>query len=184
MAIAEAEPSAAVTGPAGGDGSGRAATDAALLVLRLGIGLILAVQGYPKLFGGEGREAPQALAGVLGKNFREAVPNGGIAPFAAGLERMGVPFPTAGAYAAALTEVFAGLGLALGLLTRLAAPLVLINMSVAIGRAHWANGAHGPTGYGFAASVATGAAAILIAGPGRLSLDHLLGLDRLSRRRG
>ena len=42
----------------------------ALLLLRIGTGGILAVQGYPKLFGGNGREAPPLLGAVLGKNFR------------------------------------------------------------------------------------------------------------------
>ena len=155
---------------------GSAATDLGLLIVRLGTGLILATQGYTKLFGGEGKAAPELLGRVLGKNFREAMPNGGPARFALALERMGIPFPRLSARLAGLSETFAGLALAVGLLTRLAAPLVVVSMGVAIFKVHWANGAHGPTGYGFAGAIFSGALAVLVAGPGRFSLDRVLGI--------
>jgi putative oxidoreductase len=156
---------------------GSVATDLGLLIVRLGTGLILATQGYTKLFGGEGKAAPELLGRVLGKNFREAMPNGGPARFAVALERIGIPFPRPSAWLAGFSETFAGLALAAGLLTRLASPLVLVSMGVAIFRVHWANGAHGPTGYGFAGAIFSGALAVLVAGPGRFSLDRLLGVD-------
>lgn len=145
-----------------------------LLVLRVGVGLGLATHGYPKLFGGEGKQAPGWLVKIVGKNFPGAVERGGTANFSKGLERMQVPAPQAAAYLAALTEFGGGLALALGLATRLITPAIVFNMGVAIRKAHWSTGFHGQGGYETASLYAVAAGALCLTGPGRYSIDHLL----------
>lgn len=144
-----------------------------LLLLRVGAGLALATHGYPKLFGGEGKEAP-TLARVLGKNFPAAMERGGPENFGKGLERMGVPFPKHGAYLSALTEFVGGLALVLGLATRLVTPAIIVNMLVAIRKAHWQTGFSGQGGYELSSLFALIAASLWLTGAGDYSLDHLL----------
>ena len=94
--------------------------DAALLVLRLGIGLIFAVHGAQKLFGwwkGPGFTGWQGAMGHMG--FRPA-------PLFAGVS--------------AVAEFGGGLGLALGLLTPFVATLLIGQSVVIIGSAHWRSG--------------------------------------------
>ena len=91
--------------------------DAGLLVLRLALGLTLAVHGYNKFFGG-----------------------GRLRGTAAWFESIGVRPGLANAALAASTEVVAGLGLAAGLLTPLSAAGVIALMIVAITTTHWKNG--------------------------------------------
>ena len=146
-----------------------------LLVLRVGTGLALATHGYPKLFGGEGKEAPSWLHRVMGKNFPATLERGGTSNFAKGLERMEVPMPEAAAYASAITEFGGGLALALGFMTRLVAPAIVFNMIVAIRKAHWATGFHGQGGYELASLFTVAASSLWLTGPGRFSIDHLFG---------
>jgi putative oxidoreductase len=84
--------------------------DLALLVLRLGTGLGLALaHGLPKVMGllrGESR-------------------------FVEGVAQLGFPYPTAFAWAAAVSELAGGVCLALGLLTRLSAGVNVVTMAVA-----------------------------------------------------
>ena len=89
--------------------------DVGLLILRLsGIGLAV-FHGWPKLQG--------LLAGT--SRFHE------------GVAAMGLPFPVAMAWAAALAETVGGLMVALGLFTRIAAVFCAITMVVAaFGRHH------------------------------------------------
>lgn len=86
------------------------------------------------------------------------------------------------AYAVCFFEFLGGIGLLLGLLTRLAALAIIIVMVGAIARVHWRNGffinwelAPGK-GHGFEANFAFIAMALacVIAGGGALSLDALL----------
>jgi putative oxidoreductase len=88
----------------------RGADDIALLLLRLGFGLGMALaHGLPKV---------QAMMG-------------GDMSFPQGVARLGFPYPVAFAWMAALTEVVGGIGVALGLFTRVFAGLNALNMVVA-----------------------------------------------------
>jgi putative oxidoreductase len=146
--------------------------DLGLFLLRLVAGLTLAVHGYPKLFGGPGKRAPNLLARTMGSNYPAAVERSGPG-FAAGLERMGVPFPRAAATASGLTELGGGLALAAGFLTRPVGLAVAFNMGVAAYKAHWKTGFYGQGGYEFALLLGTAALSLSLTGPGRLSIDHL-----------
>src|ERR1700737_3449133 len=81
-------------------------TDTAVLVLRVACGLIFIPHGFSKVFG-----------------------SGGVANFAQGLPSYGIP--AALGYIAAYSELFGGIFLIAGLLTRLDALLLAGNMFVA-----------------------------------------------------
>lgn len=128
----------------------------ALLVLRLVFGLFLAYHGYNKFFGG-GRI--KGTAGWFGS--------------------MGFRFPRLQAYLAASTEIGAGVLLAAGLLTPLAAAGVIAVMIVAIVTAHWKVGFFifkEGQGWEYCASIAVAAFAVGTIGPGEWSLDHAIDL--------
>ena len=158
-----------------GRNNGRATslTDLGLLLLRAGVGAALMTHGYPKLFGGPGKQPPAALVKVMGTNFPATVERGGIEAFSSGLARMGIPRPRQAALLAGVAEFGGGLTLALGLGTRLVSPVVLFNMLVAIRKAHWTTGFHGQGGYEMAYLFALAAAALGLTGPGAYSLDAL-----------
>lgn len=145
-----------------------------MLLLRVGAGMALAAHGYPKLFGGEGKKAPDFASRIYGKNFQPAVERSGPASFSQTLERIGIPSPRAVSYLVGATEFGGGVALALGLATRFIATAVFINMFVAIRKVHWKNGMYGQGGYELAGLFAIIAAAIGMTGPGKISLDWLL----------
>jgi putative oxidoreductase len=149
--------------------------DLALLVIRIVTGGSLISHGYPKLFGGEGKEPPEFMTKVYGKNFPSQVSSGGPATFAKHLEGMNVPYPQVAAYLAGAAEFGGGLALLTGFRTRLAALVVLFNMGVAIKKVHWETGFSGPGGFELAMQVVGGALALLIAGPGAFSVDGIIG---------
>ncbi|MFJ4470756.1 DoxX family protein [Streptomyces sp. NPDC089424] len=134
--------------------------DLGLLLLRLGTGGVLAAHGAQKLFGWFGG------AGIEGTGqFMESV---GYRP------------GKLSATASGLAEWGGGTLLALGLATPAAG-------AAAAGGMTGACAVHGPNGFfnaegGFEypATLGMTAAGLAVAGPGRLSLDHLLG-DRLNR---
>ncbi|MFD7440065.1 DoxX family protein [Streptomyces sp. NPDC059909] len=138
------------TGPASSQVS---AADAGVLLLRLAVGLILAGHGAQKLFGWFGGPG----LGATGKGFAELGYEPGV--FFAGLT--------------GVSELLGGLGLAVGLLTPLAAAAVIgvmINaMAVAPEKSLWP--AAGPA-FVYPMLVAVGALTIAAVGPGRLSLDR------------
>lgn len=126
----------------------------ALLLVRLGAGLMLAPHGWAKLMSG-----PAGLAG--------------------GLAQQGLPAPTLLAWCATLAELFGGLFVALGLLTRPAAAAASFTMVVAWATMHLADAAQigaGANGarfeYPFVLSICF--LAVAIAGGGRYSLDAVL----------
>jgi putative oxidoreductase len=96
----------------GGNGTGTPLGDAALALLRLGIGLMIAFgHGMSKLFQ-EGHFGPT-------EQFVQSV------------GKMGFPAPTLFAWCSALAEFVGGLLIALGFLTRPAAAVLAFNMAVA-----------------------------------------------------
>lgn len=128
-----------------------------LLVLRLVFGLFLAYHGYNKFFG------PGGLRGTTGW-----------------FGSIGMKWPKWQARLAATTEVGAGVLLAAGLLTPLAAAGVIGVMVVAIVVAHWKVGFfifRPNQGWEYCASILAAAWAIGLMGPGEWSLDHALDIE-------
>jgi len=119
----------------------------ALLVLRLALGAIMIAHGSQKLFGGMPR-------------------------FMGMLQNIGIP-PVLG-YLTAAAEFGGGILLVVGLLTRLAALSIVIDMAVAISKVHWKNGlvsAGGKVGYEFPLACGIIAFALIFLGAGPVSLD-------------
>jgi len=119
----------------------------ALLVLRLVLGAIMIGHGYPKLF---------ALSHQV-----ESV--------------RGLGLPGWLAFFSVAAEFLGGVAVLVGLLTRLAALGILINMAVAIGKVHWKNGLMGKGGYEYALSLAAIAFALILFGAGPIALDAVRG---------
>src|SRR4051812_28011441 len=132
-------------------------SDFALLILRLGIGLTFAAHGAQKAFGWWGGPGPE--------RWRGAIKGMGFAP---------APLF---AWVSIAAELAGGLALAVGLLTPVAAALLLAQSIVIIFQAHWAKGFfNGQGGYEFPLSLAVGVVAIGLLGPGSLGLDAAAGL--------
>ncbi|MBT2523095.1 DoxX family protein [Arthrobacter sp. ISL-28] len=126
--------------------------DIALLVLRLSIGITMAIHGYAKLFLG-----------------------GRIAGTSKWFTSLGMRPATFHAWLAAITEIAAGLALAAGLLTPFASAAFVALMLVAAWTVHRKKGfliTSGGWEYTFILAVA--AISIAIMGPGHLSLDWLI----------
>ena len=122
-----------------------------LLILRLFLGLGLVAHGYQKFF----------LFGISG--------------FAGFLEKLGAPAPQVSAVLSASTELAGGLLVAAGLLTRLAALPLALNMAVAAFLAH--SGyfiTNSPPGREYALNLAAAFVALAFTGAGRYSLDRCL----------
>lgn len=128
--------------------------DLASLILRVGFGLSMVVHGYNKVFG-----------------------SGGLAGTAGWFGSIGMKYPTLQARAAAGTEIFGGLALAVGFLTPLASAAMVGLMIVAGYVAHWKSGyliTKGGWEYNGAIIVAALATGTL--GGGQASIDNALGI--------
>jgi putative oxidoreductase len=119
--------------------------DFAPLVARLIVGIIMATHGWQKLSGGPA-------------NFGETF-----------LANVGVPLPIFMAYVVTFTELIGGILLILGLLSRLAALALTIDLVMAMllvsGLAE------------LELSLTAGFLVVLLAGPGKFSLDYALGIE-------
>ena len=126
--------------------------DIGLLILRLVVGLVLAAHGAQKLFGWFGG---YGLAGT-----------GGF------LEQLGFRPGKLHAFLAGLAEFGGGLLLAAGLVTPLAAALIIAVMVVAAGSVHLSKGFWFTNGgYEYHLVLVAAALALAFTGPGTYSLD-------------
>jgi putative oxidoreductase len=134
--------------------------DTGLLILRVVLGLLLVGHGSQKLFGLFGGHGPEGTGGFFHSiGFRPGRPM---------------------ALVAGASEAGAGLLLALGLFTPLAAAAVVGTLFVA-SSVHWKNGLWGQNG-GFELPLFYAVTAVVLAftGPGAYSLDNAVGLDRFN----
>ncbi|MGH2457436.1 MAG: DoxX family protein [Chloroflexota bacterium] len=146
-------------------------SDLGLLALRLIVGGMFVAHGYPKLFGGQGKEVSPVVARYLGAGFVQAVGRGSPSAFAPAIERLGLPKPLAFAWLVSCLEFFGGIMIAIGWLTRVASLLLAINMAVAVFKVHWRNGLMGPGGFEFPLSLLGSCLSLVGRGPGRFSVD-------------
>jgi putative oxidoreductase len=120
----------------------------ALLLLRIGLGIIFVYHGYPKLFSHT-------------HEFLQAFP------------RMG--FPSYFVYVAGVLEFFGGCLLLLGLFTRIAALLIAGEMAIAIIRVHVPQGGVlALSNYQCPLALAVGAFALVALGAGAISFDRAI----------
>lgn len=131
------------------------------LLLRLLVGGLFIAHGAQKL-------------GII-----DGSPMSGVASVTAYFKSIGITPPLLWAWIVTLVEFFGGIAIFFGLLTRGACALVIIDMTVAIVKAHWAFGvAVGKEGFELALSLAVMAVSLLITGPGPFSLDRILGVEK------
>lgn len=142
-----------------------------LLLLRLVVGGIFMAHGYPKLFGGPGKELPAQVAQYLGEGF-QPLHEAGREGFAGMLRNLGVPEPEKMAIVAGVAEFFGGILLILGWFTRLASLALIVDMAVAIRKVHWSHGLISPAGFEFPLSLLAGCLALFFGGPGKFSFDE------------
>ena len=128
-----------------------------LLLLRVVVGGTMFSHGAQKLFGWFGGHGLRGTAGFF--------------------ESLGWRWPLAMAFLAGLGET-SGIAFAAGLLTPLAALGIAVVMLNAIFVVHWRNGFfNGNGGLEFPLTLATVAVAVAATGPGRFSIDRLIGWD-------
>ena len=128
------------------------------LAVRLIVGIIMAAHGLQKLTGGPANFGQNVLGGL------------------------GVPLPVLMGYVVTFAELIGGILLIVGLLSRLAALVITINLVVAIllvkVNLGLISSQGSPPGAELDLALMAGLLVILLAGPGKLSLDYALGLDR------
>ncbi|GAA4007139.1 hypothetical protein GCM10022408_18790 [Hymenobacter fastidiosus] len=125
--------------------------DLGLLLLRIGIGVMFTVHGYPKLMGGPEQWTP--LGGTM--------------------KLVGLDFaPTFWGFMAAAAEAVGGQLLALGLFFRLTCGLLLTTMIMAT--IMDLTKGNGFNGYSHALESGILFLSLILIGPGRLSLDQIL----------
>lgn len=131
-------------------------SDWAPTVLRLGAGIVFLVYGTGKIFG----VGPQGV---------------GIEGFTGFLSTLGVPAPGVFAWVVAFVEFVGGLALLVGAFTRVFAGLIAVDMVFAILLWHLPKGwDYQSGGFEYPLVLLFVTVTLVLAGPGRLSLDHLV----------
>ena len=129
------------------------------LVLRLTVGSLFFGHGTQKLFGWFGGHGLDATANMF--------------------DSIGMRPGNRNAIAAGLAEAGGGAGIALGLATPLSASVLIATMLTAVNRVHLKNGPWATNGgYEYNIVLIAAVLALVEAGPGELSFDHLLGSER------
>ena len=128
--------------------------DQALAILRVVVGIVFMAHGYQKFF-------TMGIEGVAGW-------------FAS----LGVPLPALAAPAIATLELAGGAALIAGLFARPIAFLLMCDVLTALFLVHLGNGFFAPRGIELVMTLAAGALAIAVAGPGTLSADRALAARR------
>lgn len=124
--------------------------DLALLALRIFTGLAMAAHGYQKVF-----------------TF-------GIAGITAGFSGMGIPAPSLMAPFISYLELVGGVLIAVGLLTRPLALLLMVDMFVAATFVHLKDGFFAPKGAELTLLFTVNFFVLLLAGAGSLSIDSVI----------
>ncbi len=135
--------------------------DVAVMIVRLGLGIVFFPHGMQKLLGWFGGYGFSGTLGFFTNNLH---------------------VPVLFAVLAILAEGLGSLGLITGLLTRVAAFGITVNMAVAVAMLHYQNGFfmnwfgnQKGEGYEFHLLVISMGIALMIAGGGRWSVDRALG---------
>jgi putative oxidoreductase len=131
------------------------ATSVALLLLRLVLGWIFIYAGSGKAFGAFGGIGIENTAKFIGSTMPSFLP------------------PMAWAVLLAYTEFLGGMLILIGLVTRVASIPIIITMIVAIAKSTGKLGFMAQGGYAFNLALIAMAAALLLTGPGLISLDAL-----------
>jgi putative oxidoreductase len=128
------------------------------LVMRLVVGAIMVRYGYTKI-----------------------IPSGALYTFSHTVGRMHLPLWMGDV--AAFTEFFGGMLLIVGLLTRVAAFMVAIEMAVAVIKVHLHGGLMGPNSFAFPLACFAIALMLVFTGCGWLGLDDFVGKGKGTRSR-
>lgn len=127
--------------------------DPGLLVLRVVVGFIYVTHGWPKL-----------LDGAVG-----------TADF---FVQLGVPVPSVSAWIVTLLEFFGGLALIVGLFVAIVSALLIVHMTLGVFLVHlpmgWYVVGPGQGGAEFNVLLIAALLALILAGPGRPAVDHVL----------
>ena len=140
---------------------------------------------FPALAGLYRRFAPLSYAAMRFSTGAVLFPHGvqkvlfvSVDRFAGGIAQKGLPLPLVLAYATFFSEFIAAPCLALGLLTRVAALVIFVQMTVIIVVYQWQYGYFWTNrGYEYALLWWLLCLAIFFRGGGRYSLDHLIGRE-------
>ncbi len=131
----------------------------AVLILRLFLGFVFVMHGSQKLLGAFGGSGVPGFAGQLAKY--------GIEPH------------LLWAWVVAITEFVGGICIFFGFLTRFWAAGLVIDMTVAVVKVHLVNGFFWSNrGFEFVLTLGVIALVLLMTGPGSLSMDRAIGIEK------